>query len=60
MRRHSFFFELPAELESGEPPEVRGLRRDDVRLMVSHHLDDAIVHTGFRNLMIMCGKATCW
>lgn len=37
-------FELPADLEARQPPEARGLRRDDVRLLVgrgsgeiSHH-----------------------
>ena len=29
-------FTLPAHLEAGEPPEARGLRRDDVRLLVSN------------------------
>ena len=28
-------FRLPAELEAGEPPEARGLSRDQVRLMAS-------------------------
>jgi hypothetical protein len=27
-------FELPAELEASAPPEARGLRRDEVRLLV--------------------------
>lgn len=43
-------FELPANLEAGEPPEVRGLSRDDVRLMVSYRSDDRIVHTRFHDL----------
>lgn len=43
-------FELPPELEAGEPPEARGLARDDVRLMVSYRQDDRIVHTRFRSL----------
>ncbi len=30
-------FFLPPELEAGEPPEARGLARDEVRLMVSYH-----------------------
>ncbi len=41
-------FEVPAALEAAEPPEARGLARDDVRLMVSHRGDDTIVHTRFR------------
>ena len=43
-------FELPQELEAGEPPEARGLRRDEVRLMVSYLEDDRIVHSGFSDL----------
>ncbi|HEY1014349.1 MAG TPA: S-adenosylmethionine:tRNA ribosyltransferase-isomerase, partial [Herpetosiphonaceae bacterium] len=43
-------FELPAALEAGEPPEARGLARDQVRLMVSRYGSDEIVHTRFRQL----------
>lgn len=43
-------FELPLELEAGEPPEARGLARDEVRLMVSYRADDRVVHTRFREL----------
>jgi S-adenosylmethionine:tRNA ribosyltransferase-isomerase len=43
-------FELPPELEAGEPPEARGLRRDEVRLMVSYLDDDRIVHSRFSDL----------
>jgi S-adenosylmethionine:tRNA ribosyltransferase-isomerase len=43
-------FRLPAELEAGEPPEARGLARDEVRLMVSWVRTDRIGHTGFRSL----------
>lgn len=43
-------FQLPAELEAGEPPEARGLRRDEVRLMVSYTSDDRIVHAQFQDL----------
>ena len=43
-------FDLPTELEAGEPPEARGLARDEVRLMVSYRSDDRVVHTRFRNL----------
>jgi S-adenosylmethionine:tRNA ribosyltransferase-isomerase len=43
-------FELPPELEASEPPEARGLARDDVRLMVSYREDDRVIHTQFRNL----------
>lgn len=41
-------FTLPPELEAGEPPEARGLVRDEVRLMVSHVADDRVIHTRFR------------
>jgi S-adenosylmethionine:tRNA ribosyltransferase-isomerase len=43
-------FELPPELEAAEPPEARGLRRDEVRLMVSYLDDDRVVHSSFRDL----------
>lgn len=42
-----FDFELPPELEAKEPPEARGLRRDDVRLMLSYISDDRIHHRRF-------------
>src|SRR5712692_11840395 len=43
-------FDLPPELEAAEPPEARGLARDEVRLMVSYRADNRVVHTRFRNL----------
>jgi S-adenosylmethionine:tRNA ribosyltransferase-isomerase len=43
-------FKLPPELEASEPPEARGLRRDEVRLMVSHYLDDRVTHSQFYNI----------
>jgi S-adenosylmethionine:tRNA ribosyltransferase-isomerase len=43
----SIGFELPQSLEAHEPPEARGLSRDEVRLMVSYAGDDAITHTRF-------------
>jgi S-adenosylmethionine:tRNA ribosyltransferase-isomerase len=43
-------FHLPPELEASEPPEVRGLARDEVRLMVSYRSDNQVVHTQFRDL----------
>ncbi|MGQ0816382.1 MAG: S-adenosylmethionine:tRNA ribosyltransferase-isomerase [Gemmatimonadota bacterium] len=43
-------FKLPPELEAHEPPEARGLSRDNVRLMVSRMSDDVIVHTRFQHL----------
>jgi S-adenosylmethionine:tRNA ribosyltransferase-isomerase len=43
-------FELPPELEASEPPEARGLARDEVRLMVSRYSDDRLLHARFRDL----------
>src|SRR5581483_2704540 len=43
-------FQLPPELEASEPPEARGLARDEVRLMVSYRSTDRVVHTQFRKL----------
>ena len=40
-------FELPARLEAGEPPEARGLARDQVRLMATWRHDDAVRHLRF-------------
>lgn len=41
---------LPAHLEAAEPPEARGLRRDDVRLLVSRADTDSLEHAHFRDL----------
>ena len=43
-------FTLPAHLEAAEPPEARGLERDDVRLLVSSIATDAIHHSRFSKL----------
>jgi S-adenosylmethionine:tRNA ribosyltransferase-isomerase len=43
-------FELTPDLEAHEPPEARGLRRDEVRLLVSNLETDAIEHTQFADL----------
>jgi S-adenosylmethionine:tRNA ribosyltransferase-isomerase len=40
-------FEVSDALAAHEPPEVRGLARDQVRLMVSRLGDDTITHTRF-------------
>jgi S-adenosylmethionine:tRNA ribosyltransferase-isomerase len=45
--RSPLHFELSPELEAGEPPEARGLRRDEVRLMVSYLDGDSVVHSRF-------------
>jgi S-adenosylmethionine:tRNA ribosyltransferase-isomerase len=42
-------FVLPPELEAHEPPEARGVRRDDVRLLVSAGCDEP-VHARFHDL----------
>jgi S-adenosylmethionine:tRNA ribosyltransferase-isomerase len=43
-------FQLPASLEAGEPPEGRGLARDQVRLMASYYGSDQIRHAQFRDI----------
>ena len=50
MSANGIEFALPAELEAREPPEARGLRRDQVRLLVSHRADDRVVHARFTDL----------
>lgn len=50
IQQNALPFDLPAELEAGEPPEARGLARDEVRLMVSYRSNDRVIHTHFRNL----------
>ncbi len=42
--------DLPTRLEAHEPPEARGLRRDEVRLMVASGGTGKIVHTRFDEL----------
>ena len=51
-----FEFSLPPELEAGEPPEARGLRRDQVRLMVSNYSNDRIRHARFDELLNFLNK----
>lgn len=41
---------LPAYLEASEPPEARGLQRDQVRLLVSRIDTDSIHHARFSDL----------
>src|SRR5258708_4120914 len=43
-------FALPSNLEASEPPEARGLARDDVKLMVSREGSSAVDHVQFRHL----------
>lgn len=50
IKRDVLDFQLPPELEASEPPEARGLARDDVRLMVSYLADDHVEHSHFHDL----------
>jgi S-adenosylmethionine:tRNA ribosyltransferase-isomerase len=43
-------FVLPPELEAHEPPEARGLERDEVRLLVSRRDTGEITHRSFADL----------
>ena len=43
----AYAFDLPYQLECAKPTEERGIRRDEVRLMVSHYGDDRLFHTDF-------------
>jgi len=43
-------FDLPAALEASGPPEERGLRRDQVRLMVARRHDGVVEHHRFTDL----------
>ncbi|WP_290879457.1 S-adenosylmethionine:tRNA ribosyltransferase-isomerase [Fischerella sp.] len=42
-----FTFLLPAELSAKEPPERRGIARDQVRLMVINRNNFQVEHTRF-------------
>ena len=44
-------FDLPPELEAGEPPEVRGMGRDDVRLMTSYSQSNHVKHLKFKDIV---------
>lgn len=50
LRLETLDFKLPPELEASEPPEARGLARDEVRLMVSYRSTNRVVHSQFRNI----------
>jgi len=43
-------FRLPPERQARNPPEARGLSRDEVRLMVSCGAGDSVAHRRFRDL----------
>lgn len=47
---HTMDFQLPPALEAHEPPEARGLTRDQVRLMISYLSNNRTIHTRFRHL----------
>lgn len=47
MKRQELHFELPEELEAPAPAEARGLRRDQVRLLVIHRDTGALEHRRF-------------
>jgi S-adenosylmethionine:tRNA ribosyltransferase-isomerase len=44
-------FTLSPDLEAHEPPEARGLKRDEVKLLVSKKSNDAIAHMQFRDIV---------
>ena len=44
-------FDLPAQLEAGEPAEARGLRRDQVRLLVTHGCGEQAQHAQFHDIV---------
>jgi len=43
-------FKLPAQLEAREPPEARGLQRDQVKLLVAGRSQQTVEHAAFRDL----------
>ncbi len=43
-------FELPASLEATEPPEARGVPRDEVKLLIARGADCEIEHARFSDL----------
>ena len=46
----AYAFDVPAALEAREPPEERGLRRDEVRLLVARRSDGSVSHGRFAEL----------
>ncbi len=51
MKNPSIDFEVPPELEAHEPPELHGLRRDHVRLLVlPRRADQPPIHTQFAEI----------
>ncbi len=43
-------FTLPQALQCAQPTELRGIHRDEVRLMVSHRATDQVEHSQFKYL----------
>jgi S-adenosylmethionine:tRNA ribosyltransferase-isomerase len=43
-------FTLSPDLEAHEPPEARGLKRDEVKLLVSRKTDDSVAHVQFKDI----------
>ncbi len=46
-----FTFALPTELNAKEPPERRGIARDEVRLMVIDRATGSVTHSRFNQIM---------
>ena len=51
---------LPARREATEPPEARGLRRDEVRLLVSHVDTDSVLIRGSESCRSGWPRAIFW
>jgi len=50
MMNAPFTFELPPGLCAGEPPEQRGIPRDQIRLLVAHRDSDQVEHSRLNRL----------
>src|SRR5512139_2492557 len=50
VRLDALAFDLPPELEANAPPEARGLRRDEVRLLISYRSTNRVVHAHFHDI----------
>jgi S-adenosylmethionine:tRNA ribosyltransferase-isomerase len=55
----SISFELPDSLAAGEPPEARGLSRDEVRLMTVDRGTGLVSHSRFRSLPTLLKAGDC-
>jgi S-adenosylmethionine:tRNA ribosyltransferase-isomerase len=51
MKVQELDFDLPDDLEAKAPPEARGLRRDETRLLVIHRATGQVEHRRFYNLI---------